>query len=120
MKTFAALAALLFATTTAEARVGCALPFHFCPGCATDVTINVKSGKTCPIRLYSRGGVAGLETIVRPSHGRFGKENETSLAYMPVAGYTGADYLEARLYYELSNGKPTFTILKVHVTVLPK
>ena len=115
-----ALGAFFFAITAAEARVGCALPFRFCPGCATEVTVNVKSGKTCPIRMWSLGGIAGLETILKPSHGRFGKENETSLAYMANPDYAGSDYLEARLYYELSNGKQTFTVLKIHVTVQPK
>jgi hypothetical protein len=101
------------------AEAGCVQRFNFCPGCSVDITMNVVSGKACKVNYHARGGVYGQETIVAPKHGRYGTANETATAYLANPGYSGADYFEARLYYELANGKKTFTVLRVHVNVKP-
>ncbi len=115
-----ALACLAATTTVAAAtgaNAGCVRPFNFCPGCSVDVSMQVVSGKACRISFHARGGVYGQETIVAPRHGRYGTSNETTTAYLANPGYAGSDHFEVRLYYELANGKKTFTVLKVDVNV---
>ena len=103
----------------ADARGGCVRNFKFCAGCSIDVPMNVKSGKVCTINLHATGGVFGQQTLVAPKHGKYGTANETSTAYLASPGYTGPDYFEARLYYELPGGKKTFTVMRVNVNVTP-
>ncbi len=108
---------VMFFMATSDAFAACVPGFRFCPGCSVDVSMQVKSGKACRLSYNARGGVYGQQTLVAPKHGRYGTSNETTTAYLANAGYAGPDYFEVRLYYELVNGKKTFTVLKVNVNV---
>jgi hypothetical protein len=111
--------ALLGLLSPAHAR-NCFVPrFTFCPGCETPVTIIVQQNKGCTIGTRAAGGVAGQEILSRPSHGVYGSANHTAYAYVPAPGYVGEDEFSTRLYYEMAQGKSTFTILHFRVKVVP-
>ena len=122
-KLLLAIIALLTFTTLSQAddpRWCMRRGFPFCQGCATDVVASTYVNTICSIPMVYVGGTAGLQIVVRPAHGTYGSANSTDTLYSPKLGYVGDDYFEARIFYVLPDGKRSFTLMRVKMTVLAK
>jgi hypothetical protein len=93
--------------------------FNICQGCNVNIKMRVAADRQCGFDFMSLGPFSGQEVVVSPRNGTYSLVNETKAVYRPNSGYTGSDHFEARLFFEEGNGKRTFLIMKVNVSVLP-
>jgi hypothetical protein len=98
--------------------------FRFTHGKTVPVSVVLEKGGGCHFHLTADSGILdGVKLIVRPHHGRFGKESGDagSYAYIPTPGFTGQDAFAIYvLYYSDTTKRPAWSELRYRLTVTDK